>query len=72
MVLAGGRTGVRDEAQAQAVLDEIARWPDAVALVGVGLAIWPAMSRTALLLVRLPKVSKPLTCQATICAATGV
>lgn len=33
--LAGGRTGVRDEAQAQAVLDEIARWPDAVALVGV-------------------------------------
>ena len=33
--LAGGRTGVRDEAQAQAVLEEIARWPDAVALVGV-------------------------------------
>lgn len=33
--LAGGRTGVRDDAQAQAVLDEIARWPDAVALVGV-------------------------------------
>ena len=31
----GGRTGVRDEAQARAVLDEIARWPDAVALVGV-------------------------------------
>lgn len=33
--LAGGRTGVRDDAEAQAVLDEIARWPDAVALVGV-------------------------------------
>jgi D-serine dehydratase len=32
---AGGRTGVRDEAQARAVLDEIARWPDSVALVGV-------------------------------------
>ncbi len=32
---AGGRTGVRDQAQARAVLDEIARWPDAVALVGV-------------------------------------
>lgn len=31
----GGRTGVRDPAQAQAVLDEIARWPGAVALVGV-------------------------------------
>lgn len=31
----GGRTGVRDESQARAVLDEIARWPDAVALVGV-------------------------------------
>lgn len=33
--VAGGRTGVRDQAQAQAVLDEIARWPGAVALVGV-------------------------------------
>lgn len=33
--MAGGRTGVRDPAQAQAVLDEIRRWPDAVALVGV-------------------------------------
>ncbi len=32
---AGGRTGIRDESQARAVLDEIARWPDAVALVGV-------------------------------------
>ncbi|MGH8054549.1 MAG: amino acid deaminase [Stenotrophomonas sp.] len=32
---AGGRTGVRDDAQARAVLEEIARWPDAVALVGV-------------------------------------
>ncbi len=32
---AGGRTGVRDDAQANAVLEEIARWPDAVALVGV-------------------------------------
>lgn len=31
----GGRTGIRDEAQARAVLDEIRRWPDAVALVGV-------------------------------------
>jgi len=33
--VAGGRTGVRDAAQAQAVLDEIARWPQSVALVGV-------------------------------------
>lgn len=33
--VAGGRTGVRDAAQAQAVLDEIARWPESVALVGV-------------------------------------
>ncbi len=32
--VAGGRTGVRDEAQAEAVLAEIARWP-AVSLVGV-------------------------------------
>ena len=31
----GGRTGVRDEAQARAVLEEIARWPGSVALVGV-------------------------------------
>ena len=31
----GGRTGVRDDAQTQAVLQEIARWPAAVALVGV-------------------------------------
>lgn len=31
----GGRTGIRDDAQARAVLDEIARWPDAVALIGV-------------------------------------
>jgi D-serine dehydratase len=31
----GGRTGVRDDAQAQAVLEEIARWPHSVALVGV-------------------------------------
>ena len=33
--VAGGRTGVRDLAQAQAVLEEIARWPGAIALVGV-------------------------------------
>src|SRR5690606_11837840 len=32
---AGGRTGIRNDAQAHAVLDEISRWPDAVALVGV-------------------------------------
>ena len=31
----GGRTGVRDAAQARAVLEEIARWPGAVALAGV-------------------------------------
>jgi D-serine dehydratase len=31
----GGRTGIRDDVQARAVLDEIRRWPDAVALVGV-------------------------------------
>lgn len=33
--VAGGRTGVRDAAQAQAVRAEIARWPGTVALVGV-------------------------------------
>lgn len=31
----GGRTGVRDAAQAEAVLAEIARWPQALALVGL-------------------------------------
>lgn len=31
----GGRTGVRDDAQAQQVLDEIARWPGSLALAGV-------------------------------------
>ncbi|MFT4178169.1 MAG: amino acid deaminase [Thermomonas sp.] len=31
----GGRTGVRDDAQARAVLDAIARWPQSLALVGV-------------------------------------
>jgi len=31
----GGRTGVRDASQADAVLHEIARWPASVALVGV-------------------------------------
>lgn len=33
--VAGGRTGVRDDAQAQAVLAAIARWPHSLALVGV-------------------------------------
>ncbi|WP_459617368.1 amino acid deaminase [Bordetella sp. 2513F-2] len=33
----GGRTGVRDAAQTRAVLDEIARWPQALALSGVEL-----------------------------------
>lgn len=33
--VSGGRTGVRDEAQVQAVLAEIARWPHTIALVGV-------------------------------------
>ncbi|MFU1926756.1 amino acid deaminase [Bordetella hinzii] len=33
--VAGGRTGARDAVQAQEVLDEIARWPDALALAGV-------------------------------------
>ena len=31
----GGRTGVRDDAQERAVLDALARWPDALSLVGV-------------------------------------
>ncbi|MDM9559798.1 amino acid deaminase [Bordetella petrii] len=31
----GGRTGVRDEAQLQAVLAELARWPQALALAGI-------------------------------------
>jgi len=31
----GGRTGVRDAAQQQAVLDALARWPDALSLAGV-------------------------------------
>jgi len=31
----GGRTGVRDEAQARAVVEAIARWPQSLALVGV-------------------------------------
>ena len=33
----GGRTGIRDLAQEQAVLDAIARWPKALSLVGVEL-----------------------------------
>ena len=33
--VAGGRTGVRDEAQARAVVEAIARWPQSLALVGV-------------------------------------
>jgi D-serine dehydratase len=33
----GGRTGVRDEAQRNAVLDAIARYPDTVKLAGVEL-----------------------------------
>jgi len=33
--VAGGRNGVRDEAQLQAVLDELARWPGALALAGI-------------------------------------
>lgn len=33
--VAGGRTGVRDAAQRDAVLHEIARWPDTLALVGL-------------------------------------
>lgn len=31
----GGRTGVRNNAQAQAVVEEIARWPQSLALIGV-------------------------------------
>jgi D-serine dehydratase len=33
----GGRTGIRDLAQEQSVLDAIARWPEALSLVGVEL-----------------------------------
>ncbi|SDV46568.1 amino acid deaminase [Chitinasiproducens palmae] len=33
--VAGGRTGVRDEAQELAVREEIARWPQSLSLVGV-------------------------------------
>ena len=33
--VAGGRTGVRDEAQAREVVKAVARWPQALALVGV-------------------------------------
>lgn len=33
--VAGGRTGVRDDAQEAAVLDALARWPASLALVGV-------------------------------------
>ncbi len=33
--VAGGRTGVRDDAQAQAVLEAVARWPQALQLAGV-------------------------------------
>ena len=33
--VAGGRTGVRDAAQCEAVLQEIARWPEALALTGL-------------------------------------
>lgn len=33
--VAGGRTGVRDEAQAREVVEAIARWPQSLALVGV-------------------------------------
>jgi D-serine dehydratase len=35
--VAGGRTGIRDDAQRDAVLAAIARWPDAVKLTGVEL-----------------------------------
>lgn len=31
----GGRTGVRDQAQARAVVDAVARWPQSLALAGV-------------------------------------
>lgn len=33
--VAGGRTGVRDDAQAQAVVEAVARWPRALRLAGV-------------------------------------
>jgi len=33
--VAGGRTGVRDEKQLQAVLDALARWSDSIALSGI-------------------------------------
>ncbi|MCD0501473.1 amino acid deaminase [Bordetella petrii] len=33
--VAGGRTGIRDDAQLQALLAELARWPEALALAGV-------------------------------------
>lgn len=33
--VAGGRTGVRDDAQVRAVVEAIARWPQSLALVGV-------------------------------------
>lgn len=33
--VAGGRTGVRDDAQAQAVVEAVARWPQALRLAGV-------------------------------------
>lgn len=33
--IAGGRTGVRDDAQAQAVVEAVARWPQALRLAGV-------------------------------------
>lgn len=35
--VAGGRTGVRDDAQLQALLAEIARWPQALSLAGIEL-----------------------------------
>jgi len=35
--VAGGRTGIRDDAQRDAVLAAVARWPDAVKLTGVEL-----------------------------------
>jgi D-serine dehydratase len=33
--VAGGRTGVRDDAQLQQVLEEVARWPASLALAGI-------------------------------------
>jgi D-serine dehydratase len=35
--VAGGRTGVRDDAQLRAVVDEVARWPQSLALAGIEL-----------------------------------